>query len=44
LPTDIGDLTDDGDVVSLRILLDVMERLNNILLRTNGTNRMTGDC
>jgi len=29
--------------VSHRILLDVMERLKNMLLRTNGTNRMTGD-
>ena len=29
--------------VSHRILLDVMERLNNILLRTNSTTKMTGD-
>jgi len=43
LPTPIGDLTGDGDAISHRILLDVMERLNNILLRTNGTNNMTGD-
>jgi len=43
LPTHIGALTGDGDAVSHRILLDVMEKLHNILLRTNGTNRMTGD-
>jgi len=43
LPTYIGDLAGDGYAVLHRILSDVMERLNNILLRTNGTNRMTGD-
>jgi len=43
LPTYIRDLTGEGDAVSHRILLDVMERLNNVLLRTNGTNRVTGD-
>jgi len=43
LPTYIGELTGEGDAVSKRILLDVLDRLNNILLRTNGTNRMTGD-
>jgi len=30
LPTYIGDLTGEGDAVSHRILLDVMERLKNI--------------
>ena len=29
LPTYTGDLTGEGDAVSFRILLDVMERLNN---------------
>jgi len=43
LPTYIGELAGEGDAVSKRILLDVLDRLNNILLRTNGTNRMTGD-
>jgi len=43
LLTRIGDLTGEGDAVSHRILLDVMERLNKLLLRTNCTNRMTGD-
>jgi len=43
LSTHTGDLTGDGDAVSHRILLDIMEKLNNILLRTDGTNRMTGD-
>ena len=43
LPTHIGALSGDGDAVSHRILLDVMEKLNHILLRTNGTNKMTGD-
>ena len=43
LPTHIGALTDDGDAVSHRILLDVIEKLHHILLRTDGTNRMTGD-
>jgi len=43
LPTYIGELAGEGDAVSKRIMLDVLDRLNNILLRTNGTNRMTGD-
>jgi len=43
LPTHIGDLTGEADAVSHRILLDVMERLSHILVRTNGNNRMTGD-
>jgi len=42
LPTHMRALISDGDAVSRKILLDVMERLHNIL-RTNGTNRMTGD-
>ena len=43
LPTYTGDLTGDGDAVSHRILLDVMERLNNKEQNGTGTNRMTGD-
>ena len=43
LPTHIGALTGDGDAVSRRILLDVIEKLNHISLKTNGTNKMTGD-
>jgi len=33
LPTHIGVLTSDGDAVSHRMLLDVMEKLHNILLK-----------
>jgi len=43
LPTHIGALTADGDAVSGRILLDVIEKLNHISLKTNGTNKMTCD-
>ena len=43
LPIHMRALTSDGDAVSRKIVLDVMERLHTILLRTNGTNRMTGD-
>ena len=43
LPTHMRALISDGDAVSRKIVLDVMERLHNILLRTNGTNGMTGD-
>jgi len=43
LPTYTGALAGEGDAVSKRILLDVLDRLNNILLRTNGTNRMNGN-
>jgi len=43
LPTHIGALTSDGDAVSRRILLDIIEKLNHISLKTNGTNKMTGD-
>ena len=43
LPTHIGALTGDGDAVSRRILLDIIEKLNHISLKTNGTNKMTGD-
>ena len=42
LPTHIGELTGDGDAVSRRILL-IIEKLNHISLKTNGTNKMTGD-
>jgi len=42
LPTHMRALTNDGDAVSRRILLDVMERLHNILIRTNSAYRMTG--
>jgi len=43
LPTHIGALTGEGDAISHRILLDVIERLHDVLLRKNGTNKMTGD-
>ena len=43
LPTHIGALTGDGDAVSRRILLAIIEKLNHIPLTTNGTNKMTGD-
>jgi len=43
LPTHIGALTGDEDAVSRRILLDIIEKLNHISLKTNGTNKMTGD-
>ena len=43
LPTHTGALTGDGDAVSRRILLDIIEKLNHISLKTNGTNKMTGD-
>ena len=43
LLTHIGALTGDRDAISRRILLDIIEKLNHISLKTNGTNKMTGD-